>query len=97
MMGKRWAALARMERVIERAKAKQSVTAKAPVQRAQRLSTNGFVIDWWTGATAVGGAAGRSSSARRGPPLLAMRSRSVFISTVTPNGGFSRKRSRERR
>ena len=46
MMGKRRAALARMQRVIERTKAKQVITAKAPVQH-ESVQLDQARIDKW--------------------------------------------------
>jgi hypothetical protein len=55
MMGKRRAALVRMQRVIERAKAKQAVTAKSPIRqeiarldeaRIRRWISDRLVADW---------------------------------------------------
>jgi hypothetical protein len=59
-------------------------------------STNGFVTGWSTGATAVGGAAGRLFPDSRGPLSLATRSWCGSISTVTTTGGLNRNSPRVR-
>jgi hypothetical protein len=45
MTGKRQAALTRIERVIERTNAEQTITAQAPPDSIRRASTNGYATD----------------------------------------------------